>query len=80
MMWPSPGVVSGSPSSSSQNSSPRFLGVQRRFVHPIIGTDMHQVQVSELLGEILERHPDMFNVVVIVSSSWSRCITKGKIR
>ena len=57
MMRTSSGVVSGSPSSSSQNGTPRFLGVKGRLVHPVVRPDVNQVEVSELLWEILERHP-----------------------
>lgn len=65
-MWPSSGVVSGSPSSSSQNSSPRFLGMKRWLVHPIIRSDMNQVQMCKLFGKILKRHPVINHFISIL--------------
>lgn len=50
-------VISAPPPSPGQDCPPRLFRMQRRFGHPVIWTDVHDVQLSEMPGEILERHP-----------------------
>ena len=76
MKWSSSSVVSAAPSPSSQDGPPRFLRVQRRFIHPIVGSDVHQIQVRELPREIFERHPAIpfFNAHFNFISTFITCL------
>ena len=38
--------------------APGFFALQGRFTHPIIGSDVDQIQVRKLLGKIIESHPE----------------------
>lgn len=51
------GVVSAPPSSSCEHGPPRLFRVQCRFGHPVIRTDMDDIQLREMPGEVFERHP-----------------------
>lgn len=53
----SAGVVAGSPSTPGQNCSPRLLRVQSRLSHPVVWTHVYDIQLSEVFGEVFERHP-----------------------
>lgn len=57
MIWPTAGVVAAPPAPAGQHGPPRFFRMQRWFVHPVIRTDMHQIQVRKLFGKILKRYP-----------------------
>ena len=41
-------VVARPPAAPRQHRPPRLLAVQRRLAHPVVGADVHQVQVREL--------------------------------
>ena len=41
-------VVTRPPAAPRQHRPPRLLAVQRRLAHPVVGADVHQVQVREL--------------------------------
>ena len=43
-------VVAGPPAAARQHRPPRLLAVQRRLAHPVVGADVHQVQVRKLQG------------------------------
>jgi len=51
-------VISAPPPSPGQHCPPRLLRMQRRFGHPVVRADVHDVQLREMPGEILERHPE----------------------
>lgn len=50
-------VISAPPPSPGQHSPPWLLRMQSRFGHPVVRADVHDVQLCEMSGEILERHP-----------------------
>jgi len=50
-------VVPTPPPPPGQHCPPRLFRVQRRFGHPVVRADVHNVQLREMPGEILERHP-----------------------
>ena len=43
-------VVARPPAAARQHRPPRLLAVQRRLAHPVVGADVHQVQVRKLKG------------------------------
>lgn len=50
-------VVPAAPPSSGQHGPPRLFRVQRRLGHPIVWTDVDDVELREMSGEVFERHP-----------------------
>lgn len=51
------GVVSAPPPPPGQHGTPRLLRVQRRFGHPVVRTDVDDVELREMPSEVFERHP-----------------------
>lgn len=50
-------VVTRAPPSSGQHSAPRLLRMEGGLRHPIVRTDMYEVEVSEVTREVFKRHP-----------------------
>ena len=59
IVWSSPGIVARPPPPPSQHSSPGLLAVQGGLRHPVVRPDVDEVQVGELLGEVVKRHPEL---------------------
>lgn len=53
----SAGVVTAPPPPPGQHGPPRLFRVQRRFGHPVIRADVHDVQLREVSREVFKRHP-----------------------
>ena len=51
-------VVPRAPAPAREYGAPGFFALQGRFTHPIIGSDVDQIQVRKLLGKIIESHPE----------------------
>ena len=49
-------VVARPPAAPRQHRPPRLLAVQRRLAHPVVGADVHQVQVRELQDSRVGNH------------------------
>lgn len=57
MSWPATSIISAPPPPPGQHGPPRLLRVQRWFGHPVVRAHVHDVQLREVSGKILERHP-----------------------
>ena len=55
----SPSIVARPPPPPGQDGSPGLLAVQGRLGHPVVWPDVDEVQVGELLGEVVEGHPEL---------------------
>ena len=56
VLWGAARVVAGPPASARQHRPPRLLAVQRRLAHPVVGADVHQVQMRELQESRVGNH------------------------
>lgn len=61
-------VIAAPPPAPGQHGTPRLLRVQRRFGHPVVRADVHDVQLRKVPGKVLERHPaDRSSTTVITT-------------